>query len=216
MARFEVANGRIIGLGNGDPNCHEPEKGDRRSLFNGYAQVIVQSESGTSGRLRLSAHADGLRSARTHIAVRRASPPPSVQRSASAQTITDYWRVSPPSAARPDPLEELAEQDMNSWGWANPSQLQPAVREESWVIFRSRITPRRGVQLRGGTLTFNALVGRAEIWVDGALAARKTAVEVAPVSVRLPSGEGAREVNVLIHAPAATPFGFDDVATIVE
>jgi len=32
---FEISGpGEIIGLGNGDPNCHEPEKGDRHSLFN--------------------------------------------------------------------------------------------------------------------------------------------------------------------------------------
>ena len=32
-----------IGVGNGDPNCHESDKEPRRSLFNGLAQVIVQS-----------------------------------------------------------------------------------------------------------------------------------------------------------------------------
>ena len=44
---FEISGpGAIIGLGNGDPTCHEPEKGDKRSLFNGLAQVIVQSHAG--------------------------------------------------------------------------------------------------------------------------------------------------------------------------
>ena len=46
---FEIAGGRIIGVGNGDPNSHEPEKGDARSLYNGLAQVIVQSRGGGSG-----------------------------------------------------------------------------------------------------------------------------------------------------------------------
>ena len=45
--------GAIIGLGNGDPTCHEPEKGDRRSLFNGLAQVVIQSESRSSGQIKL-------------------------------------------------------------------------------------------------------------------------------------------------------------------
>lgn len=36
--------GKIIGVGNGDPNCHESDKQPRRSLFNGLAQVIVQAE----------------------------------------------------------------------------------------------------------------------------------------------------------------------------
>jgi beta-galactosidase len=33
----------LIGVGNGDPNCQESDKGPRRSLFNGLAQVLVQS-----------------------------------------------------------------------------------------------------------------------------------------------------------------------------
>jgi beta-galactosidase len=28
---------------NGEPNCHESDKGLKRSLFNGLAQLIVQS-----------------------------------------------------------------------------------------------------------------------------------------------------------------------------
>ena len=35
--------GRLIGVGNGDPNCQESDKAPKRSLFNGLAQVIVQA-----------------------------------------------------------------------------------------------------------------------------------------------------------------------------
>jgi beta-galactosidase len=57
---FEITGpARIIGVGNGDPNSHEPEKGNRRSLFNGLAQVIVQSTR-ESGQVRLTASAEGL------------------------------------------------------------------------------------------------------------------------------------------------------------
>jgi len=41
---FKVSGeGALIGVGNGDPNCHESDKEPRRSLFNGLAQAIVQS-----------------------------------------------------------------------------------------------------------------------------------------------------------------------------
>ncbi|HEV2401528.1 MAG TPA: beta-galactosidase GalA [Candidatus Sulfotelmatobacter sp.] len=41
---FRVSGeGSIIGVGNGDPNCQESDKEPERSLFNGLAQVIVQS-----------------------------------------------------------------------------------------------------------------------------------------------------------------------------
>ena len=51
---FEISGpGAIIGVGNGDPTSHEPDKGSKRSLFNGLAQVIVQSQRGGAGNLVL-------------------------------------------------------------------------------------------------------------------------------------------------------------------
>lgn len=44
LVDFKVSgNGVLIGVGNGDPNCHESDKEPKRSLFNGLAQVILQS-----------------------------------------------------------------------------------------------------------------------------------------------------------------------------
>ena len=48
MIKFSIkGTGKIIGVGNGDPSSHEPDKcADgvwQRSLFNGKCQVIVQS-----------------------------------------------------------------------------------------------------------------------------------------------------------------------------
>jgi beta-galactosidase len=41
---FKVTGeGALIGVGNGDPNCQESDKEPKRSLFNGLAQVILQS-----------------------------------------------------------------------------------------------------------------------------------------------------------------------------
>jgi beta-galactosidase len=41
---FKISGaGALIGVGNGDPNCQQSDKEPRRSLFNGLAQVIVQS-----------------------------------------------------------------------------------------------------------------------------------------------------------------------------
>ncbi len=77
---FEIAGGRIIGLGNGDANSHEPEKGDARRLYNGLAQVIVQTEEGGAGALVLRARSAGLKPAEARIAVRATPGPPSVPR----------------------------------------------------------------------------------------------------------------------------------------
>src|ERR1700722_316044 len=55
MINFKVTGeGALIGVGNGDSNCHESDKEPRRSLFNGLAQVIVQSTK-TAGTITIEA-----------------------------------------------------------------------------------------------------------------------------------------------------------------
>jgi beta-galactosidase len=75
---FEISGpGAIIGLGNGDPNSHEPEKGNKRSLFNGLAQVIVQSAH-DAGQIKLTATATGLASATAIMQAQPCAPRPAV------------------------------------------------------------------------------------------------------------------------------------------
>ncbi len=56
---FKVSGaGVLIGVGNGDPNCQESDKEPRRSLFNGLAQVILQSTR-RPGEIRIEAVKEG-------------------------------------------------------------------------------------------------------------------------------------------------------------
>ena len=61
--------GHLLGLGNGDPTCHEPDKGSRRSAFNGLCLAIVQS-SRTPGAIAIQADSPGLKSATAAIEAR--------------------------------------------------------------------------------------------------------------------------------------------------
>ncbi|HNU14022.1 MAG TPA: beta-galactosidase GalA, partial [Chitinophagaceae bacterium] len=64
LIRFSIeGDGKIIGVGNGDPSSHEPDKcadgAWQRTLFNGKCQVIIQS--GTKpGMIKFDAKATGL------------------------------------------------------------------------------------------------------------------------------------------------------------
>ena len=56
---FKVSGqGKLIGVGNGDPNCQESDKAPKRSLFNGLAQVIVQSTK-EPGEIHIEAVKEG-------------------------------------------------------------------------------------------------------------------------------------------------------------
>jgi len=58
LINFKVTGeGRLIGVGNGDPNCQESDKEPRRSLFNGLAQVIVQANR-TPGTINVEAYTE--------------------------------------------------------------------------------------------------------------------------------------------------------------
>ncbi len=61
--------GQLIGLGNGDPACHEPDKGKQRRVFNGMCFAIVQS-SQTRGAIAVHGDSPGLRSGTANIATR--------------------------------------------------------------------------------------------------------------------------------------------------
>ena len=56
---FKVSGqGKLIGVGNGDPNCQQSDKEPHRSLFNGLAQVIVQSTK-EPGEIHIEAVKEG-------------------------------------------------------------------------------------------------------------------------------------------------------------
>jgi beta-galactosidase len=64
---FQVSGkGKLIGVGNGDPSCHEPDKAASRSAFNGLAMAIVQAVK-EGGEIRVTATSPSLESATATI-----------------------------------------------------------------------------------------------------------------------------------------------------
>ena len=60
---FKVSgSGRLLGLGNGDPSCHEADTADSRRAFNGLCMAIVQT-SKSPDEIRVEASSPGLLSA---------------------------------------------------------------------------------------------------------------------------------------------------------
>jgi beta-galactosidase len=80
---FKISGaGALIGVGNGDPNCQESDKDSKRSLFNGLAQVIVQSTK-RAGEIHIEAVKEGwdgpeLMPAKLVITTKQSEPRPSV------------------------------------------------------------------------------------------------------------------------------------------
>jgi len=61
MVRFSVKGpGIVLGVGNGNPTCHESVKASQISAFNGLCMVLVQTTR-TPGDIVLTAESDGLK-----------------------------------------------------------------------------------------------------------------------------------------------------------
>ena len=72
---FVAIGGAIIGVGNGNPSSLEADKSTQRSLFNGLAQVIVQSTN-VPGSITLTATSSGLPPTNITISEAETLPPP--------------------------------------------------------------------------------------------------------------------------------------------
>jgi len=59
--------GTILGVGNGDPGCIEPDKGASRSAFGGLVRILVQSMRNQPGTITLTASANGIAGAKLSI-----------------------------------------------------------------------------------------------------------------------------------------------------
>ncbi|HWD39373.1 MAG TPA: beta-galactosidase GalA [Fimbriimonas sp.] len=63
LVNFRVLGpGSVVGVGNGDPSSHEPDKATQRHAFNGLCMALVGATS-RSGKLVVTAAADGLQPA---------------------------------------------------------------------------------------------------------------------------------------------------------
>lgn len=90
-----IGEGKLIGVGNGDPTDQESDKGTSRKAFGGFCMAIIQSTK-SAGSITIEAASPGLIAARTTIAAERVPLRPQVamwKREVPVGTgITGLWR----------------------------------------------------------------------------------------------------------------------------
>jgi beta-galactosidase len=99
---FRVSGeGKLIGVGNGDPTSHESDKGTSRKAFSGFCMAIVQSTK-TAANITVEATSPGLAAASVTIAAKTATLRLQVavwEREAPVGSgITGLWRPIPRTA----------------------------------------------------------------------------------------------------------------------
>jgi beta-galactosidase len=103
---FRVAGaGKLIGVGNGDPTDHAPDKGTSRKAFSGFCMALVQS-SKAAGNITVEATSAGLASSTMTIAAKPVKLRPQVagweREVPSGSGVTGLWRPVLASAGPSD------------------------------------------------------------------------------------------------------------------
>lgn len=111
MIKFEIeGTGKIIGVGNGDPSSHEPDKcmdgAWQRRLFNGKCQVIIQSGT-EAGMIKFKAKAAGLWNGETDI---QTITPESV---ATVTIDKKYQFFQQPATSNQKPVDKMLGADIS-------------------------------------------------------------------------------------------------------
>lgn len=210
---FEISgSGKIIGLGNGNPNSHQPEKGNKRNLFNGLAQVIIQSDRGGNKPIRLLAKSPGLKGGVADVSLVEVAAKPFVP-VLLPDFVLDQWRMSPAFQVRPDPNQKIEDNDMNSWMPVKPGQLQE-MNGGRYVIYQTTFKPYDEQQVKGGDIVFQNINGKAEVWMDGKMIGLKSDATAGDLGVHFASGSGDRTLNVLIETDPGKKAGLGGVVNV--
>jgi beta-galactosidase len=212
LVTFSIEGGQIIGVGNGDPNDHDPEQALSRKLFAGLAQVLIRAAPG-KGVLRLTAQVAGLSPVTLSIPVVEVDAGAHIAASTAAQSLTEWRRTpftaSPPDGARAYPASELAR-----LSYVRVGRLEEAQPERAWTLIQSHCTPRTPMALHGADLVFSGITGRAQLWVDGRMVARKDSIEHGTLHADLAPGAQTRVISLLLEAQPGQSAGLDKGVTV--
>ncbi len=108
VVQFRVTGeGKLIGVGNGDPTDHESDKGTVRRAFSGYCMALVQSAK-SAGNITVEATSPGLAPATVTISAQSVTLRPQVavweRQIPTGPGITGLWRPIPGGSGLPEEL----------------------------------------------------------------------------------------------------------------
>ncbi|MCM1024595.1 MAG: DUF4982 domain-containing protein [Prevotella sp.] len=196
--KFSVSGGKILGTGNGDPNCHEAFDGKTRSLFAGKAMVIVSAD-GQAENVLVKAKTEGLKQARVTVPVK--SRPAEEVLPSVKEIYLSGWRISPVTDSCPDPNAVIADSDMNSWQPFTPENGAAAElygKEGKFVMFRTNVDIPEEINCKAPALHFRSIWGKCRVYVNGGLAGEFLNEWASPADVAVKPGKS--EITVLVQS----------------
>ena len=198
---FEVSGpGRNIGVGNGDPTCTLSEKADSRPLFNGYAQLIVQSERSTKkGTIEIKAKSEGLKSASCSVKTTVSTTGlPVIEGFTNREIAVSGWRVSMASTEKPILISGNSGDELSNLSPVNLGNVL-VLKPRTWVAYYTVFNLPASIKEKGGSLCFKNMTGKGQIYVNGDMLFEKKTTAAEDIVVRMKSGLEKIELNILMQ-----------------
>jgi len=203
LLHFEVlGDGILKGVGNGDPNSHEPDNVPYRKLFAGLCQALVMSKPGAKS-ITVRASADGLEGAEVTLDVAQVEQPDYIFPCENHEIYS--FTMSEISKDRLDPLVQLSDNDMNSFV---PIRFQMGHYQvdyfSGWRIYRTVFTPPAAGCY---TMTVGSVFAEdLEIWVGGKCCCKESKLHHRRLTCRF-AADAPVEVRILTNVRTDDPNG---------
>ena len=192
-------DGKIIGVGNGDPNCHESDVLPQRSLFSGWCQVLVQSKENAQ-TIKLIAKSKGLEDAEYEFRVNKVKQPLYIYND-DGRVLSNWTMSAETFLQKPDPLMKISDDDMNSF---EPIDLEYGFQDyqSGYKIFRCNFRLANKTE-KSYKIMFTAIAAsEMEVYINGKCEANIiNPPYFKPLEVRFTALPGVNnEMRVLIKA----------------
>ena len=86
----------------------------------------------------------------------------------------------------------------------------------NFLIYRIPFKPYAAQQKAGGVIIFEKLIGKAEIWLDNKLLAKKTMIATGNLTVNFPPISSETTLNVLIEDTSGSKAGLGGIVKVKE
>lgn len=166
LVEFEVSDtAEILGVGNGNPNSHEPDCAYDRKLFHGCAQGIIKNCG--KEELKIIVRSSGLKSAERIIKIKHVSSLPKVK-NVDQQQI-DGWKLYYKLFGQmPNPNPQISQNDMNTFepiSFEGQPQMQLSNQYGKYALFRAEYD--FSTDTGAKALFFGNILGRAWVYING-------------------------------------------------
>lgn len=204
--RFAVTGGaRILGVGNGNPSSHEPDRAERRRAFGGLCQVLVQMGR-EPGEVVITASSPGLLSGTLRLSAEACASRPFLPFLDQAQSLVS-WRRSPLLPEEPAGTIAPPEWDQNAWQQAALGTGAGGEAGSGWVAFRatSRV-PTYDAAKEAVALRLEGIAAPLKVYVNGALAGEAVSGDLLVPVEAGPKAPLAVTLIMRQEGPAADPL----------